>query len=561
MATRQIIYVWFPYLAAERLRRTGVIGAEQTLVLTSKYQGADYINAICWRAHHRGLQVGMRLADARALCPDLVSRDFDPAKDADDLRHLALWARRYCPLTAPDCGVGGTIQGGTIQGGTALDGIAFDGGGIWLDVAGAAHLYGGVRALLADMLRRLRRAGLRAKLAIAPTCGGAWGLARYQRKIADFNGEIDAAFDGAFDGAIDAATRKSTRRPLELSSKRLARVLAPLPLSALRLDMRTCNAMSAAGLRSIGDIIGMPRAPLARRFSNVLIERLDAALGHINESFTPIAPPRPLLASLNFAEPVSAGDDIAAVVHKLAEDIAQILEENGLATRRLRLGWQRVDGTILVHDTHLSRPGRDVAAFHRLLATAGAAIDPEFGLECAWIEAHLCSPQAPICGHFDDGINADATYASLVDRLVARLGFGAVLQMQTRDCWQPEVAQYMALPDMQDGAPKNHSRPPPPITTPPRPIRLLTHPQPLSVVALLPDHPPAQFNWQKKTYRVRRASGPERIAPQWWTAAAGSKTRDYFRLEDEQGARFWVYREGLPERNEDVSWFLHGFFA
>ena len=179
-----------------------------------------------------------------------------------------------------------------------------------------------------------------------------------------------------------------------------------------------------------------------------------------------------------------------------------------------------------------------------------------------WLEAHDCSPQAPVAARFDEGISASETYASLVDRLVARLGYGAVLHLRARACWQPETAQYAAYADMEHaGFEDVMTHAPQSLTAAPRPVRLLGVPQKLAVVALLPDHPPAQFVWQKRTHRVTRASGPERIAPQWWHAAAGTRTRDYFRLQDEAGARFWVYREGLPERGEDPGWFLHGFFA
>ena len=536
---RLIIHLWFPYLAADRLRRCGEVRAEQTLVLIRKYQAADYVDALCPQAQRRGLRVGMRLADARALCPDLVSRDANPLDDARDLQNLALWARRYCPLTAPDYGNAGMTDGAGVLAATA---IAKDGHGIWLDVAGADHLYGGLRSLLADMLWRLHRARVHARLGVASTCGAAWGLARYGTRY---------------------GARYATRYELGeggASPRRLGALLAPLPLAALRIEGATCTAMAAAGLRVIGDILGMPRAPLANRFGARLIERLDAALGYVNESFSPIAPPRPLLAIRHFAEPIAAPDDIKAVIHKLAEEIAQILAENGLATRRLQLGWQRVDGTIFAHDTHLSRPSRDAAAFHRLLADASEAVDPEFGLESTWMEAHGCSPQMPVSKQFTEGLTAAETYASLVDRLVARLGYGAVLRVQSRPCWQPETAQYMVLPNI-DVPNIDMPNMDVPNMWAPRPIRLLAHPQPLSVVALLPDHPPAQFIWQKKTHRISQASGPERIAPQWWTASPGTKTRDYFRLQDETGARFWVYREGLPERGEDVSWFLHGFFT
>ena len=161
---RLIIHVWFPWLAADRLRQSGEIESQQTLVLTSRYQGTDYIDALCRQGQRRGLQIGMRLADARALCPDLVSRVTAPAADARDLHHLALWARRYSPLTAPDHGAAGSAAINSGAGAMMASAIARDGDGIWLDVAGATHLHGGLRSLLADMLWRLRRAGLQARL-------------------------------------------------------------------------------------------------------------------------------------------------------------------------------------------------------------------------------------------------------------------------------------------------------------------------------------------------------------------------------------------------------------
>ncbi|MEC8145166.1 MAG: DNA polymerase Y family protein [Pseudomonadota bacterium] len=545
--SRLVIHAWFPYLAAERLHRaggatgdvTGDVPAGVPLVLTGARHGAEIVESVCRLARRRGLHAGMRLADARALCPELVSRDSDPAADAADLLHLARWARRYCPLTAPEqadsVGTGFVGRGGA---------VAHAGNGLWLDVAGAAHLQGGIRPLLADMARRLRQAGLSARLAVAPTCGAAWGLARYAPAARRYGVTCrDRGIGGA-------------------GTRQLAGLLADLPLAALRLDGGICTAMAASGLRRIGDITSMPRAPLAGRFGTVVTARLDAALGHVNESFTPIAPPRPRLAVQSFAEPILAPADIHAVVMRLVGDLTAILQQDGMAARRLQLGWQRVDGMVRSHDVRLSRPSRDAAAFRRLLADAGEAIDPEFGIERMWMEAHGCSPQAPVPVRFDEGLSVAESRAGLVDRLVARLGHGAVLHMKPRDSWQPEAAQYMAYPDMEPaGFSDRMNAAPHCLTAAPRPIRLLAHPHRLAVVALLPDHPPAQFVWQKRTHRIVRASGPERIAPQWWQAAAGTRTRDYFRLQDERGAGFWVYREGLPERGEEPDWFLHGFFA
>jgi len=546
---RIIIHVWFPHLAAERVRRTAgtfsdlpppEILAGLPLVLTSACHGADLVDSVCRLAWRQGLRPGMRLADARALRPSLVSQDSDQDADAADLLHLARWARRYCPLTAP-------AMAEATGAGAA---IAHDGNGIWLDVAGATHLKGGIRPLLAEMARALRAAGLTVRLAVAPTCGAAWALARYG----------SAAQRYACAGPHPS--RPECARHGTLGARQLGGILAGLPLAALRLDGTICTAMAASGLRRIGDILGMPRAPLASRFGSIVTSRLDMALGHVNESFAPIVPPEPLLAVQNFAEPVLAPEDIRAVIDRLAGEIADILDQRGLATRRLQLGWQRVDGAVMARDLHLSRPRRDAAGFRRLLADASEAINPEFGLERMWMEAHDCSPQAPVTSGFNEGVSVSESRASLIDRLVARLGHGAVLHMKARDCWQPEASQYMAYPDMETpGFTDGMNAAPHSLTAAPRPIRLLAHPHRLAVVALLPDHPPAQFVWHRTTHRIVRASGPERIAPQWWNAAGGTRTRDYFRLQDDTGACFWVYREGLPERGEDPAWYLHGFFA
>ena len=261
------------------------------------------------------------------------------------------------------------------------------------------------------------------------------------------------------------------------------------------------------------------------------------------------------------------------MIDYLATETAALLEQERLATRRLRLGWQLVDKRVFAYDVHLSRPSRDLALFHRLLANASDRINPEFGLETGWMEALDCSPLAPLdtalprmVGQQQDGAAARDSYASLIDRLVARLGYGAVVRLTPKDCWQPEAAQSFELPDpeqLSDGLGKKTSwlGSPVCVTAPLRPIRLLAYPQPVDVVALLPDHPPAQFIWQKRTHKIIHATGPERIAPAWWQAPIGSRTRDYFLLRDDQGAGFWLYREGLPERHETPVWFLHGFFA
>ena len=530
---RHIIYIYFPYLAASRIyRNAGPSG--QPMVFVQSVNGVDRLVACCALARRYGLVAGMRLADARALCPTLHSHSHDAASDRADLQHLALWARRYSPLT----------------------GVDERANGIWMDVAGAEHLFGDVRGLMLDCARRLRRSGLRPRFAAAPTCGAAWALAHYARP-------------GIHSACHFDITPGESVRPAVMRAQ-IQQILAPLPLAALRIDQDMNTALHRAGLHVIGDIMMMPRAPLATRFGDGLLRRLDQACGDIQESFSPLAPTQPMIVSRNFAEPIAATSDVVAMISYLADEMALLLYHTGMAARRLELGWQLVDGERHRHDIHLSRPSRQAALFHRLLAGVSDRINPEFGIEAGWMQAHDCSPLAPLdqpLHHMppSSDVAIDENYASLIDRLVARLGYGSLVNLQPQANWQPESAQQTRLPEMaipaSSVAGAGWLASAQSVTAPPRPIRLLAHPHPIDVVALLPDHPPAQFIWQRRTHKIVKATGPERIAPPWWMAPAGNKSRDYFRVQDHHGACFWLYRDGLPERVEMAAWFLHGFFA
>jgi len=403
---------------------------------------------------------------------------------------------------------------------------------------------------------------LRPRFAAAPTCGAAWALAHYARPgIHIVNQPIVNQYNRSFSGAAC---------PLAPPRTKIQQILAPLPLAALRIDQDIDTALHRAGLHVIGDIMMMPRAPLATRFGDGLLRRLDQACGDIQESFSPLTPTQPMIVSRNFAEPIAAASDVVAMISYLADEMARLLYHTGMAARRLELGWQLVDGGRHRHNIHLSRPSRQSALFHRLLAGVSDRINPEFGIEAGWMQAHDCSPLAPLdqpLHHMppSSDVAIDENYASLIDRLVARLGYGSVVNLQPQANWQPESAQQTRLPEMaipaSSVAGTGWLASAQSVTAPPRPIRLLAHPHPIDVVALLPDHPPAQFIWQRRKHKIVKATGPERIAPPWWVAPAGTKSRDYFRVQDHHGACFWLYRDGLPERGEMAAWFLHGFFA
>ena len=103
---------------------------------------------------------------------------------------------------------------------------------------------------------------------------------------------------------------------------------------------------------------------------------------------------------------------------------------------------------------------------------------------------------------------------------------------------------------------------PEPGEPPTRPFHLFDPPQPIEVIAEVPDGPPHQFRWRRATHAVRRYEGPERIAAEWWRRRDnGGLTRDYYRVEDVHGRRYWLFRHGLYDEKPDPRWYIHGVFA
>lgn len=425
--------------------------------------------------------------------------DRPPAGDA--LTRLARWCRRYTPLTAP----------------APADGV-------WLDVTGCAPLFGGEAGLLSDLLARLSRHGLTARAALADTPGAAHALARFAPGSATI----------VPPGATAAA-------------------LAALPLAALRLDPAIVSGLARLGLLRIGQICGIARAPLTRRFGASLWWRLDQALGREEEPLSPLRPAEALEASLAFPEPIATAESLAAAFARLAEDLCRRLERAGAGLRRCELLCRRSDGESRMIRIGTARPSRDPAHLARLLGERIGEIDPGEGIDSLTLVASLDEPLAPVQATGLDQAAAPppCDLAALVDRLANRLGEGRVYRAAPRQSAWPERA-VRRLPPLA---------PPAACDWPaalPRPSRLLLPPEPVETLALLPDHPPLFFVWRRRRHAVRRADGPERICGEWWRGAAEEAAlRDYFQLEDETGARFWLFR-AAPGAGH---WFLHGFFG
>ncbi len=463
------------------------------------------LSAVDAVAADQGLAAGMTLTQARAMRPGLAVHPADPAGDAAVLERLAAWCLRHAPLVSVD-----------------------PPDGVWIDITGCAHLSGGESRLLRDLLRGVADQGLAARAAVADTPGAAWAAARFL----------------------------TTDRPAAcIPPAAQADRLAPLPVEALRLPDETAAALRLMGLDTIGALADRPRAPLVRRFGATLLSRLDQALGAVFTPITPLTPPALVQARAVFAEPLLGAEALAAALARLAGQVCQALERAELGVRRLDLLFERVDGAVPTIRIGTSRPNRDASHLARMLRERMERIDPGLGIEAMRLVAVEVERLVPGTGGLLAGGPAACPPAALTDRLLNRFGAQAVYGVAVAESYVPERSVRRLPP----GQPQAGDWP----AGAPRPVRLLAEPNPIEAMALLPDHPPVAFTWRRVRHRVRQAEGPERIAGEWWRRDGEVRSvRDYYRVEDEAGRRFWLFRrgDGTDPGTGDGRWFLHGFF-
>lgn len=488
-------------------------------MLAAEVAGGARIAALNKAAEGQGLALHDRLADARARAGFLQVRPHDAQADATALRRLALWATRYTPSVAP----WGEEDGAD---------------GLYLDVTGAAHLLGGEAALIADLGRRLEGFGLPARLAVAGTAGAAWGLSRFH-----------------------ASAR------LALPPGEEEEALKVLPIEALRLDAATRQTLRRLGLKRVGDLIGKPRGPFAARFETTLLRRLDQALGKLPEPLTFLAPPPAYRSLKHLLEPVFSQEAVVTIATRLMRKLATALARDGMGARALRLTLYRVDGEASALDIKMAQATRDPAHVARLIGLRldriASGIEAGFGFETVALEVTRAEPLDARQGEFPSaarsGAETSERLAALVDALRQRLGPRSVRRLRPVESHLPERAEASCPPE----------GPPPcwPAADParPRPLLLLPRAEPADVTATVPEGPPRRFRWRGVLRNVARAQGPERIGAEWWRKPGSHRpplTRDYYLVEDDEGRRFWLCREGIPGRETDASrWFVHGLFG
>ena len=529
------------------------------------------LHALNDAARAAGLHRGQSHADACAILPALISAPAEPARDLAMLKRLALWAERFSPSVAVDARVAGYE-------------------GLLLDMTGGAHLFGGEAALLADIRARLAAAGIPARLAIADTPAAAWALAR---------------FTAAEDVIAPAGQTREA--------------IAGLPVEGLRLEPEALVLLKRFGLKRIGDLYGLPRASLARRFRGPegirVVERLDQALGILGEALTPERPPPLYRVWSPFAEPLMDMAGVDFHLPRLMRALCVQLTQAGQGARRLSLIGYRVDGRVTAIEAGLSAPSAAPEHLIRLLREKGLEhLDLGFGIDAMMlsvgkaevVEARQNTLSPPFAGRgrgegprrrdlptrMDHATRIDpspcplpttwgegsADLAALIDRLQAKLGETAVLRPEPRESWLPERSETWT-PAGPDGATAGFD------LGRDRPILLLERPEAVNVpITELPDRAPRQFTWRRVPHQVVKAEGPERISAEWWrqttdAARRRPRTRDYYRLEDDQGRRYWLFREGLYGREDieivketkdgkevdreirwEPTWWMHGVF-
>jgi protein ImuB len=519
----RIVSVWLPRwpivraLAAQAKHPSSKpVDPDRPFVLAVAGAGGPRIAALNAAAETAGLATGDLLADARAKAEFLQVRDADPAADDAALRRLALWATRYTPTASPwneDNGADG----------------------FFLDIAGAAHLFGGEETLLADLAAKLRKNfGLPARLAVADTPGAAWALSRFHKTPS-----------------------------LVLPSGQEAAALAPLPIAALRLAPETRATLRRLGFKTVGMLLDKPRAPFAARFPTELLRRVDQALGRIDEPLVPVVAPPVYHALRYLIEPIFTHDAIIAHAKRLMQTLLHVLSRDDVGARALRLCLYNVDGAVETIDIGLTLPTRNVSHVARLielkLEALAATCDAGFGFEAIGLAVTCAEPmparQTELTSVTDEGDRTERC-ASLIDALRQRLGPHSVRRFEPVASHLPERAEV--LPPIDGEAP---AWPDP--EQKPRPLLLLPHAEPAEdVTALVPDGPPRRFSWRGVTYDVTGAQGPERIGAEWWRHREPKPTRDYYLVEDAAGHRFWLFREGLYGRETAAArWFVHGLFA
>lgn len=496
---KRYLSIWFPHFSAGRLARLRPELRGKPFILYTPEHGRMVVKGVSPVLAREGIVPGMVVADVRAIFPSVTVFPDDPAAERKLLENMALWCIRYTPVAAidpPD--------------------------GLMLDISGCTHLWGGELAYLQSLAERFGKSGYEVRAAIADTIGAARAMARFGK------------------GSLIAGPGRQEQ------------ALLPLPPAALRLDAPVLQRMEQLGFRQIGQLVCIPRTNLRRRFGNTLLIRLGQALGTEPENLEAVCPPPEYLERLPCLEPICTAAGIEIALKRLLGTLCERLAGEGKGLRTGVFKGYRLDGeTVQIH-IGTNRPSRHAAHLFKLFELKIPDLEPASGIELFTLEAPLAEELNESQEALWNISGSDRlAVTELLDQIAGKVGMKAIRRYLPQEHHWPEWSfREASCPEEQPATEWRTDRP--------RPLHLLPRPEPVEVMVALPDYPPLHFRYKGAIIRIIRADGPERIEQEWWIRTG--PPRDYYRVEDENGARYWLFRLGLYGK-EKPKWFLHGFFA
>ena len=498
---KRYVSIWFPHLNTDWFSLHQPELKKLPFVLRASSHGRMIVTAANHEAEKNGITKGMALADARAIIPELEVQDDKPDLAEKLLKRLAEWCIRFTPIASVD----------------QLDGLI-------LDATGCAHLWGGERFYLLEIIKKLKERGYNVRVAIADTIGVAWGAARFAES------------------------------PLVITRDQQLEVLLRLPPEALRLESDVVERLHKLGLHQVKQFIAMPRSSLRRRFGQHFITRLDMALGQEIEIIHPVVPPEPYQERLPCLEPIVTATGIEIAITQLLETMCLRLQHEQKGLRSAAFKCYRVDGKVVQITISTNRPSHSVKHLFKLFEIKLPTIEPALGIELFVLEAPKVEEHLPVQEKMWNGSGGleDIRLSELVDRLAGKFGMQTIRRYLPEEHYWPERS-IKPTTSLQE-KPTTTWR-----TDRLRPLQLLQAPELIEVTAPIPDYPPLLFRYKNKVHQIIKADGPERIEQEWWIQ--NGQHRDYYRVEDEDGHRYWLFRLGHYDDEKTYQWFLHGFFA
>jgi len=494
---KRYLYIWFRYLATDRLAKITPELRDKPFLLYAPERGRMVVRAASPSLVQEGIVPGMVVADVRAILPEIGVFPSEPKAEEKLLNDLAEWCFRFSPTVATD----------------PPDGLI-------LDTSGCTHLWGGELQYLQNITKRLHKGNYTVHAAIADTIGATWAMARYSKQLIAEPGKQEE-------------------------------VLLELPPAALRLDSSNLQRMEKLGFRQIGQLIKIPRTNLRRRFGDGLLLRLEQALGTEYELLNPVLPTPVYQERLPCLEPIRTAKGIGIALERLLEMLCRRLLNEGKGMRTGILKGYRLDGKTVQISIGTNRASRNVAHLFKLFELKIPELEPALGIELFTLEATLVEDVSETQeALWNIGNNNQTVIAELLDNIAGKVGMQTIRRYLPQEHYWPERSVKEA--NSLNEQPETEWR-----TDRPRPLHLLPEPEPIEVMVVLPDYPPMHFRHRGNLIRIAKADGPERIEQEWWLKSG--PPRDYYQVEDTNGARYWLFRLGLYDKGKP-QWFLHGFF-